>query len=234
MAGEWIKMRVDLSDDPAVIGMACRLDCSEYEVVGRLHKLWSWADRHTEDGHAPSVTPAWLDRYVERDGFADALIAAGWLVVDDAGLTIPNFERHNGQSAKKRGLAAERKRKQRDSVTHESREESRTERDVCVTREEKRRSNTPIPPKGGEYTAEFESFWRSYPNAKSKAAAFKVWQRLSAEDRAQAVEDVSARADGDPDWKRDGGRYVPMASTYLNGRRWEDERRESVRPRLVV
>jgi hypothetical protein len=148
MAGDWIKMRVDLSDDPAVIGMACALDCTEYEVVGRLHKVWSWADRHTEDGHAPSVTRAWLDRYVERDGFADAMVTAGWLALDESGISFPRFERHNGQSAKKRGLAADRKRKQRHSVTPESREESRTERDAGVTREEKRREEI-VPPSEG-------------------------------------------------------------------------------------
>jgi len=24
-------------------------------------------------------------------------------------------------------------------------------------------------------------------------------------------------------WNRDGGRYIPHPSTWLNGRRWEDE-----------
>ena len=44
MAGDWIKMRVDLNEDPAVVGMAIALDTDEHSVVGRLHKLWSWAD----------------------------------------------------------------------------------------------------------------------------------------------------------------------------------------------
>ena len=33
MAGDWIKMRVDLGDDPAVIQIAASLDISEDEVV---------------------------------------------------------------------------------------------------------------------------------------------------------------------------------------------------------
>ena len=31
------------------------------------------------------------------------------------------------------------------------------------------------------------------------------------------------RALASADWQKDGGRYIPMASTWLNGRRWEDE-----------
>lgn len=33
-------------------------------------------------------------------GFADALIQVGWLVENDGGLSLPNFERHNGKSSK--------------------------------------------------------------------------------------------------------------------------------------
>ena len=32
MAGDWIKMRIDIADDPAVIGMASALDITEDEV----------------------------------------------------------------------------------------------------------------------------------------------------------------------------------------------------------
>lgn len=140
MAGDWIKMRNDLADDPAVIGMAARLGVDEFSIVGRLHRFWSWADRHSRDGHATGVTKAWIDRYVQCDGFADALETCAWLVVENCGVTIPNFERHNGESAKKRGLATERKRKQR-SVTQPSSDASRNERDESVTREEKRRED---------------------------------------------------------------------------------------------
>ena len=35
--------------------------------------------------------------------------------------------------------------------------------------------------------------------------------------------DSLKRALASADWQKDGGRYIPMASTWLNGRRWEDE-----------
>lgn len=118
MAGEWIKMRTDLAEDPAVIGIADELDMDEDAVVGKLHRLWSWADRQLSDGNARSVTEKWVDRYVNAPGFARAMAKQGWLVIDSAGVTFPNFERHMSQTAKKRALTRERVRASRSaSVT---------------------------------------------------------------------------------------------------------------------
>ena len=142
MAGDWIKMRTALANDPSVIAMAGALNVDEFEVVGMLHHLWSWADAQSRDGHVPGVTKKWIDRYVHRDGFANAMCAAGWLVVDDSGIEFPHFERHNGKPAKDRALAGERQRKKRASVTPPVTDESRGGRDNTVTREEKRREES--------------------------------------------------------------------------------------------
>jgi hypothetical protein len=152
MAGDWIKMRGDLAEDPAVIGIAGRLGAEEDLIVGKLHRLWAWADRQSRDGHAASVTEVWVDRFVGRDGFASAMQAVGWLAVDATGISFPNFERHNGKTAKTRGLSANRQQSRRARVTPESREPSRNVRDASVTREEKRREeilNPPTPRKRG-------------------------------------------------------------------------------------
>jgi len=137
MAGDWIKMRVDLATDPAVIGIAAALDCHENEVVGMLHKFWSWADAQSRDGHASGVTKKWIDRYVQRDGFSNLLEKNGWLVVDDDGITIPHFDRHNGAPAKARALAKDRQQNKREKT---SRETSRSKSDESVTREEREKS----------------------------------------------------------------------------------------------
>jgi len=135
MAGDWIKMRCDLADDPAVVGIAGALDIEEDLVVGKLHRLWAWANRQTEDGNAPHVTLSWLDRYISVTGFADAMVNVGWLVVTEGGILIPDFDKHNSKSAKKRAITARRVAKHRvpkcnaDSVTREEkrREEKSTE-----------------------------------------------------------------------------------------------------------
>lgn len=179
MAGDWIKMRTSLATDPAVIAIADQLDVNEFEVVGMLHHLWTWADAQSRDGHADGVTQKWVNRYVHRDGFAEALVSVGWLVVHEDGIEFPNFERHNGETAKARALAANRKQKQRANVTPKVAEESRSERDTCVTREEKRRDKeqqqqAPAPTAGIEARQRFEMFEGWQPDEVSLATHLKL------------------------------------------------------------
>ena len=140
MAGDWIKMRCDLAEDPAVIRIAEELSLDEDTVVGKLHRLWSWADRQSRDGHAYGVTARWVDKHLACDGFAVALQGVGWMVVDDQGVSLPNFDRHNGEPAKARALGTRRKQKQRATVPPGTGQVSREERDSSGTREEKRRA----------------------------------------------------------------------------------------------
>lgn len=100
MAGDWIPMRVDLLDDPAVIAIAAAVGLDEYAVAGRLLKLWSWANRHLRDGHAV-VPDKWVDDYLGTAGFAAAMLAAGWLRTRSAGgLEFTSFDRWNSNGAK--------------------------------------------------------------------------------------------------------------------------------------
>lgn len=149
MAGDWIKMRVDLSEDPAVIAMAQALQIDEFGVVGRLHKLWSWADKHCSSGHAKSVTFVWINRYIGLAGFAESMAAESWLRVSTGGVEFPKFDRHNGKSAKTRAEASERKRIERKNTTAVA-DLSQEKCDNPTTREEKRRedSKPPLSPKG--------------------------------------------------------------------------------------
>lgn len=124
MAGDWIKMRCNLLDDPAVLAISAVVGLDEYAVTGRLLKLWSWADQQTTDGNARGVTNvtarAWLDRYLSCPGLADALVAVGWLEIDESGMRIPNFDRHNGQSGKQRAVTSKRVKKHREQCNAET------------------------------------------------------------------------------------------------------------------
>ena len=108
MAGEWIKVEVSLDTKPEVFSIACELDRDPLHIVGMLWKVWAWADTHTLTGNAISVTTVTLDRLTNCQGFADALRKVGWLEGRDGLLSFPRFERHNGQTAKNRGLTAKR------------------------------------------------------------------------------------------------------------------------------
>ena len=138
-------MRCDLGDDPAVIGIASATGLDEDTVVGKLHRLWSWANKQTADGNADGVTEKWIDRFLSVTGFAQAMVDVGWLTLRAGGITIPNFDRHNSQSAKVRALTAKR------VSACKARKGNAATVTKPVPREEKRReeNNTPpTPPKG--------------------------------------------------------------------------------------
>jgi hypothetical protein len=109
MAGDWIKMRGNLWDDPRV-GRLCDLtESTEGPVIGALYWLWAAADQHTEDGFMPGLTLRQIDRKTGLAGFAAALCQIGWLVDGPDGVVIVKFEEHNGASAKRRCSEAQRK-----------------------------------------------------------------------------------------------------------------------------
>jgi hypothetical protein len=108
MAGNWIKFDTSTSDKPEVWAIAESLGIDPDAVVGKLLRVWAWFDDQTEKGNAPIVTRALLDRKVGVTGFVTAMVQAGWMVETDGLLTLPNFDRHNGQTAKNRILTAKR------------------------------------------------------------------------------------------------------------------------------
>ena len=113
----WIKMEHCTPDKPEVIGMAEILGIDQDAVVGKLARLWIWADQQTFDGNAGgngvSVTRSFIDRCTCIAGFADAMERVGWLGMSEGKLTFPNFDRHNGQTAKQRALTSRRVEKHR-------------------------------------------------------------------------------------------------------------------------
>lgn len=100
----WIKMRCDLPQDPAVYKLAALTKLDRFAVIGRLYAFWSWADKHAVDGRVDGATAHVVDDIASCPGFADALAAVKWLALGQDFIHIPNHERHNGQSAKERGL----------------------------------------------------------------------------------------------------------------------------------
>lgn len=77
----------------------------------------------------------------------------------------------------------------------------------------------------------FEGFWRLYPVKKSKQAAIRAWDLLHPDDALLAVMGRALQRQlSSLDWQRkireERGEGIPYPSTWLNGRRWEDEEPE--------
>jgi hypothetical protein len=142
MAGDWMKIELELPDKPEVHYIAGALNLDPDAVVGKLMRVWSWFDKHTTDGNALGVTYSLIDRITGATGFGEAMQFAGWLEQRDKTLVMPAFDKHTSKSAKERALTAKRVAKSRNGgVTPEplAREEKR--------REEEKKERTPRQPK---------------------------------------------------------------------------------------
>lgn len=134
MAGDWIKMRTVLQTSPKVVRIASALKADRLKTVGGLHSAWCLFDAHSEDGRLDGYTPEVLDSMIGWPGFTEAMASVGWLLITPEALELPEFDAHNGQSAKRRAQEADRKRKGRASA-----KSSASDADKNGTREEKRR-----------------------------------------------------------------------------------------------
>jgi hypothetical protein len=88
--------------------------------------------------------------------------------------------------------------------------------------------NPHVNPNGKPYIYPFEEFWTAYPKKKAKEEARKAWSKLKPdEDLGKAILQAVESAKRSPDWTKDKGKYIPYPATYLNGKRWEDERNDT-------
>ncbi|EMO5617452.1 DNA replication domain protein [Klebsiella pneumoniae] len=183
MASSWIKVEVITPDKPEIFQIAEILNIDPDAVLGKLVRIWAWADQQTVDGNAGSVTKGVLDRIAFITGFADALIAVGWLAYDGNKLILPNFERHNGESSKKRALTNRRvaahRKNETQKVTLSALQKALPEEEE-EEEEEVKDKIPPNPPRGREPK-------KSYPYPEQlNAEAWDEWKAYRSEMRFKA------------------------------------------------
>jgi hypothetical protein len=230
LAGDWIKLEHATLDKPEVLELAELLHVSHGDALLLCLRFWVWLDQQSDDGaigrrscrrdgRRGGVSKTALDALMRCPGITNALIYVGWLEEVDGVLAVPNFGRHNGETSKKRVL-----KNQRQANWRRGGDES-VDVDVDVdvdggasrkasTREEKRRDSS---------THHFAEFWRHYPKKVGKHEAQKAFLRLHPDasllDRMLKALAVACASD---QWRRDDGKFIPHASTWLNNRRFDD------------
>jgi hypothetical protein len=245
--GDWIKMQTDLSEDPIVIAIAARLNIDEFSVVGRLHRIWSWADRHLADGLALGITTDWVDQYVRLEGFSIALLDTGWLV------QIEKDSEKGGFLDSHQNLL--------DSFSETFLDSSRFLLENCgggdlggvvfprffrflegkTTKTNTKTNPTPTPTRERETEKEprkhvekmssrieksesFSIFWKAYPRKDSKVPAQKAFEKVcTTDEQLQVLLTAIEKFKRCDQWVREGGKFIPFASTWLNQHRWEDD-----------
>lgn len=231
MAGDWIKMRSNLWDDPRVSRLCDLTDQGEAAVIGALYWLWAAADQHTETGVMTGLSLRQIDRKTGLAGFAQALCDIGWIAECEGGVCIVNFEEHNGASAKRRTLEAKRKADARktsapnaDKGRTETGQDAELEREKEKEKEKKKNKPSTSAKRRRTYTPEFEEFWSAYPKKSGKGDAQDAWTKINpnAELKAKILWSLEAQKRSH-DWTKENGKYIPNPSTWLNQDRWEDE-----------
>jgi len=106
MRRSWIKIETNTPDKPEICVIASQLRLDSDSVMGKLIRLWSWAELNVSKSNETSVTLEFLDKLVGKKGFSLAMIKAGWLIQRPNGLEFPNFSYHNGRAAKGRAQTA--------------------------------------------------------------------------------------------------------------------------------
>ena len=102
----WIKIETNLFEKPEVVWLSKALKVKPIVVVGALVRFWSVVDGLTEDGAVALYDGGMVDEVVEVKGFAEGMVKVGWLEICDGGIVVPEFDKHNGSSAKRRAEAA--------------------------------------------------------------------------------------------------------------------------------
>lgn len=230
MAGDWIKMRTNLDSDPRVWRISAILGIPEVHVVGCLWKLWSWADEHTVDGNAMSVTKSVLDRYCGVTGFAQCLFDIGWLSGDDGKITFVNFDEHNGQTAKKRAVTAKRVAKHKENKQFDGDETANAHSVSKVTQAALPKGEERREEKNTVSKEQFLNWYAIYPLKKAKGAAEKAFQKAVRTIATERGVPVSEAVDLLKLWTLERipqlshleGKYVPHPATWLNSARYED------------
>lgn len=168
----WIKVEQTTPDKPEVVQMSSRLRIDQDAVVGKLFRLWSWADQNAVADCAEvgiEVTEAFIDRLTNRRGFEAALVGVNWARRVGAKLVLINFTRHNGETAKERAQTNRRVAELRQRNVEANKLETQSKRNCNasgvtssfqkrIPEEEEEEDKNPLnPPPAGESAASHAS-----------------------------------------------------------------------------
>ena len=81
----------------------------------------------------------------------------------------------------------------------------------------------------------FVRFWKAYPRKVGKENALKAWMSLKPDEEllTTMIQAIEKQKDTEQ-WKESGGQYIPHPSTWLRGKRWQDEVTTTTKQKTVV
>ena len=111
---KWIKVETHTPDKAELRQIARLCHCTKAEAFLAFFRVFVWLDEQTENGQVDYFTPEDADEIGGLPGLGTALESVRWITFSASGAVVANWERHNGKSAKKRIIEAERSRRYRE------------------------------------------------------------------------------------------------------------------------
>jgi hypothetical protein len=189
--------------------------------------LWCAADREGRFKWEPRRLGIQILPYDEIDfsRVLDALATRGF-IVSYASTTgnfgfIPSFLRHQVINNRERmsDLPDPLECTQNEHIDASA---TRDPRDDHACKEEGKGKEGNKEGKGKFPVEDFNEFWSAYPRKIAKADAERAWAKIRPD--LQAVLTALEWQAKSEDWTRDGGKYIPYPASYLNSKRYEDEK----------
>jgi hypothetical protein len=233
--------RPTLFTHPKLRRLAHTLRLSAPAALGHLEYLWHVANESGEPTIGDSIDVELAAGWDGEPGaFTNAAAEVGFLDVNTDGIyTIHDYWHHAPEYVRKRrDREAERTKKYDGQYPPKSaRHPAPAVSDRSVTGRCPENgappspSPSPSPNKKKTLSADdglglgpFERFWAAYPRKVKRAKAQEAWDKLDpSPDLVAAIMTGLERAKRSKDWTKDNGDFIPHPTTWINGRRWEDE-----------
>jgi len=143
----WIKFRTSLINHPKVVRIACAICAQDVRrmctAIGAIVQTWAMADAHADGECLPGMSFEALDLLLGLPGFAKAMAEVGWLDERDGSLYLPNYQEHNGNTAKRRAQNNTRMKSVRKVCAKCAQDVRKCVCNLCTKRESKNKNSNP-------------------------------------------------------------------------------------------
>jgi predicted phage replisome organizer len=233
---KWIKITTDIFDDEKILLIESLPD--SYAIITVWFKLLCLAGKQNNSGVFLMGRIPYTDKMLAtifRMKETSVTLALktfeefGMIEIVDGVITIPNWGKHQNldqlESKKQymRNYMAEYREKQKALTSGKSNCKTNGKANVSQAEEDIDKEID----KDKEDIYPFDEFWSAYPKKKAKEAAKKAWVKLKPDETlGKTIIAAVLGSANTTDWKKENGKYIPYPATYLNGKRWEDERND--------
>lgn len=234
---KWIKIVTDIFDDEKILLIETMPDADSIIVI--WFKLLCLAGKQNNsgvfllNGHIPYTDEMFSTIFRRPINTVRLALKTfeqfGMIEIINDTVTIPNWAKHQtmdkieAKNAYMRDYMREYREKQKALTDGKTNSKSNSKSNVSEAdkiREDKNRKEK----NNSVQSAAFETFWQSYPRKQAKYKAQAEFAKLNPDETMlnTILKAVEAQSHS-PQWERDGGQYIPLASSWLHQRRWEDE-----------